>query len=208
MFRTKTSTVRAFKKGLDAEDARRKREDFAISLGKNRRDEQMQKRRQLAEGRIAAADEMEGQAEGQVDMRAELAQLPAMLAALRSADPAQQYQAVCAFRKLLSVEHNPPIQQVIDCGAVPRLVEMLSWFHNDRIQFEAAWALTNIASGTQAQTRSVIAAGGIRAFVSLLGSPKEDVKEQAVWALGNIAGDSSDARNQVLQAGALNMLVK
>lgn len=71
---------------------------------------------------------------------------------------------------------------------MPILVHCLERDDNPSLQFEAAWALTNIASGTSEQTQAVVQSNAVPLFLRLLHSPHQNVCEQAVWALGNIIG--------------------
>lgn len=210
---------RAFKATHDTEDSRRKREENQIKIRKSKKEARLQKRRAGAAARLAmnssAAEAAKVAVSGIVDSDSmshadgveALKRLPELVAGVRSADENLQLQYTTAFRKLLSIEQDPPIQQVINSGVVPVLREFLKKEHNTKLQFEAAWALTNIASGSSSDTQCVVAHGCIPIFVTLLRSPNEDVREQAVWALGNIAGDSSTLRDRVLVSGALIPLV-
>jgi len=78
----------------------------------------------------------------------------------------------------------------------------------DRIdlQFEAAWALTNIASTER--TSVVVESGAVPHLTQALLSACPNVREQAAWCLGNISGDGPSYRDCVLDAGGLEPLLK
>jgi len=229
---------KGFKKAIDSDENRRRREETTLQIRKTKKDVRLAKRRQMPVGAnvntpagMAAASMLAAggdaafggpaaqsvtspmgmDATGTPTVPAganKLENLPQMVQGVMGEDPAVQTECTTQFRRLLSIEKNPPIQQVIDSGVVPRFVEFLQRDDNPALQFEAAWALTNIASGTSEHTKVVMEVGAVPIFVRLLLSPNDDVREQAVWALGNIAGDSPPCRDLVLQAGAMQPLLQ
>ncbi|GMH27829.1 hypothetical protein Nepgr_029672 [Nepenthes gracilis] len=192
-----------YKVAVDAEDGRRRREDNMVEIRKNRREESLQKKRR--EGLQNAQQFLTVSSPSDFDKKID--SLPSMVAGVYSDIPDAQLEAITHFRKLLSIERSPPIEEVVQSGVVPRFVEFLGRNDFPQIQFEAAWALTNIASGTSENTKVVIDHGAIPIFIELLASLSDDVREQAVWALGNIAGDSPKCRDLVLAHGALTPLL-
>ncbi|PWA99017.1 Armadillo [Artemisia annua] len=191
-----------YKVAVDADDGRRRREDNMVEIRKNKREENLLKKRQVLTSSqpISSTGGLPVLASA---AEKKLESLPSMVAGVYSTDNASQLEATTQFRKLLSIERSPPIEEVIQSGVVPRFVEFLMREDFPQLQFEAAWALTNIASGTSENTKVVIDHGAVPIFVKLLASPSDDVREQAVWALGNVAGDSPRCRDLVLGQGAL-----
>jgi hypothetical protein len=78
----------------------------------------------------------------------DVASLPEITQTLCDPSEHVQEEATREFRKLLSIDRNPPIQQVINARVVQRFVEFLTKWQCTTQQFEAACALTNIAIGT------------------------------------------------------------
>lgn len=200
-----------FKKAIDRDEARRQREDNMVGIRKAKREESLMKKRREKMGVSSFGSshaDLDATIDSNTSMTATLhARLPQMVQGVFSDNPTDQVQYTLEFRRLLSIEKNPPIEDVIRQNVVPRFVEFLTDDAQPQLQFEAAWALTNIASGTSVHTKVVIDNGAVPVFVHLLSSPNDDVREQAVWALGNIAGDSAMCRDLVLEAGALNPLL-
>ncbi|XP_035223896.1 importin subunit alpha-3-like isoform X2 [Stegodyphus dumicola] len=194
------SRLQSFKnKGKDQDEMRRRRNEVTFELRKNKRDESLLKRRNVPQAEATDEDD--------VDRSMSHTSLELIVTNANSSEPEVQLSAVQGARKLLSSDRNPPIDDLINSGILPILVHCLSRHDNPSLQFEAAWALTNIASGTSVQTTAVVNTGAVPLFLELLKSPHQNVCEQAVWALGNIIGDGPDFRDYVIRLGVVQPLL-
>lgn len=192
------SRLQHFKnKGKDQDEMRRRRNEVTVELRKNKRDESLLKRRNVPQ--VDSTDDEEVD-RGHPDLQA-------IVHNASSGDPNIQLNAVQSARRLLSSDRNPPIDDLINSGILPILVQALRRHDNPSLQFEAAWALTNIASGTSQQTQAVVNADAVPLFLDLLRSPHQNVCEQAVWALGNIIGDGPQLRDYVIKLGVVEPLL-
>lgn len=78
----------------------------------------------------------------------------------RSENRDVRFQAIQTIRKKISIgkvdfylAQSPPIDEVIYSGLIPDLVKYLGFFDDPELQLEAAWTLTNIASGNSNQVK-------------------------------------------------------
>ncbi|KAI6231905.1 Importin subunit alpha [Aphelenchoides besseyi] len=187
--------------GKDAESQRKNRAEAALSLRKEKREETMSKRRNIP------VEDLEQDASTSGVGVADRISLEEIVRKAQSNNIEEQTAAITHARKLLSSDRNPPIDELIKSGILPILVGCLQ-SENPNLQFEAAWALTNIASGTSEQTRAVVQAGAVPYFLQLLSSSNINVCEQAVWALGNIIGDGPHFRDYCIELGIVEPLLK
>lgn len=194
----KFSTKKNFKQGISTDDGRRRREAAAVAIRKEKKEESFLKRRNITETEESPQDTSFVSGTGLQEIASpkkpyNILDIPDLMDGLNSGDIDKQLAAVRGFRKLLSTENNPPVRQCIDCGAVSAFVYFLQKSDCPKIQFESAWALTNIASSDE--TKVVVDYGAIPHLVALLTSNDADIREQSAWCLGIISRFNSFFKN-------------
>lgn len=168
--------------GKNVDDLRRRRNEVTVELRKNKREEALQKKRNIH----TEEDGGEAPIDLVVDDRFSPSDLNAVVLAAMSPNVEEKLAAIRYTRKLLSTDKNPPIDEIIDAGMLPVMVKALEFDDAPLLQFEAAWALTNIASGNSNQTLKVVEANAVPHFIRLLSSSNENVAEQSLWSLGKM----------------------
>jgi importin subunit alpha-1 len=197
-----------YKKTIDGESNRRNRQETRVQLRKNKKEENLMKRRMAAPSSTAAAVQSNHESDPSSSTKkvATVNDIPQLMAVITTETSTvdQVVEAVRGFRRMLSVERNPPVEEVINSGVLPYLVNFLSKLDSWVLIFESAWALTNIASTNM--TGTVVEIGAVPPMIALLKHDMPDIREQAAWCLGNIAGDSRVLRDLLLESDILGPL--
>lgn len=194
-----------WKATTDVDALRRKKGETQVELRKQKRNEKLNEKRQLGGTTEADLNKMGSETLAKLPAPT-LKDLPTLINQIYSNNPEDLQIGAIQIRKLLSSSKNqPPLEEVIQTGIVPRLVQLMQ-YDDDKLKMECAWTLTNLASGTSQQTQVVVDANSVPVFIALL-SDKPVVAEQCMWALGNIAGDRPELRDITLEMGILPPLL-
>ncbi|GAQ85782.1 Karyopherin (importin) alpha [Klebsormidium nitens] len=181
-----------------------RRKQQAVTVGKDRREAMVRAkriRRDMDDG--LARGEMQGEQADEAALATSVKEAVEALRASKGKDGA--LVALRQLRKLLSVGQYPPVDVAVAAGAVPLLGEALQFGVSGPEQLlEAAWCLTNIASGDTDQATAVLPTAPL--LIAHLQGRALDVAEQFAWALGNLAGEGQELRDVLLANGALGPL--
>lgn len=98
-------------------------------------------------------------------------------------------------------------QIIINCGALPCLLNLLQTTHKKSIKKEACWTLSNITAGTKDQIQAVLDAGIIPPLVTLLATAEFDIKKESAWAISNAtSGGTREQIKYLVQTGCIRPL--
>jgi len=192
--------------GVDGEKTRKNREERAIQIRKDKRSDRALSQRRRCQDED---EELEKKANVcELRQRRMLEALPVKGSLLLSGDPNSQLEGASYFRKVLSVEKNPPVGIVVEAGLVPLLINLIRPGVHPPVQFEAAWALTNIACGEKQHARVLVQEGVIPLLIDLIAnSTNEKVREQCLWAVANISADVNECRDILFAEGVIRPLL-
>uniref|UniRef100_A0A914ICB1 Importin subunit alpha n=1 Tax=Globodera rostochiensis TaxID=31243 RepID=A0A914ICB1_GLORO len=208
--------AKLYKNAGKSEDSRRRRTETSVELRKKKCNEEMMKRRNIDvdfnDDSITSEEELsvvraEVVGDGTRSSPQKMLSLEDAVIILQTGRDVEKIRtAFESVRRVLSRNKNPPIDKVIALGFPCALVQALS-FEDDKVQFEAAWCITNIVSGTSEQTMSVVKAGAVAPLLKLCMSPSLKLSEQAVWCVANMAGDGTQLRDLLISEGVLPVLI-
>ncbi|KAJ6225953.1 importin alpha [Anaeramoeba flamelloides] len=192
-----------FKKKMSHESSRNKRYRLQVQISKNKRESTLQKKRnmdQVTQIRNTLNTK-------NLTLEEKISNIPDLVELLGDNEQSKQLDAVLEIVNLLTIEENPPIAEIVDSGAIPKLINFLKFTKDTEIKFNSAWAITNITTGNTKEISVLIDNEIIPVLVEIIKSEGDKITIQAVWALGNIASDSIKNRNIIIDHFLIDVFV-
>lgn len=188
-------------KGMTSEEMRKRRENNTVRLRKEKREDQLYKRRNINLTEDLPMENNDLMDDG-LDVFSE-----SSLKELFSDDVCCQEKAVSGFRRVFQDKRNAPVEEAIALGLIPRFVEFLNTGGTLSLRRDAVSILGVVAAGSSTQTDSVVQTGVIPTLISLLSSDDSELRDRSILALGNIAGDKSSNRDLCIGNGVIPVLM-
>ncbi|KAG9453449.1 hypothetical protein H6P81_006353 [Aristolochia fimbriata] len=188
-----------------------RRRQYAVNVGKERREALIRTKRLCREGLGSEEDQDMNLDEKQLVLDSQTSQtveeLKSLILLQGKGSALKKVDVLRNLRRLLSRSEVPPVEAAVKAGVVPLLVQCLSFGSPEEQILEAAWCLTNIAAGEAEQTKALLPA--LPLLIAHLGEKSSiPVAEQSAWALGNVAGEGEEMRNILLAQGVLPPLAR
>lgn len=178
-----------FKKTLSREESSKKRIEYSNKIRKENRDKAVVSKRSRHDEQDVTAH---------IFSPEEILQT---LERLQKRDPT----GLRELRRILSSD-DPPLDDIIESPTQPLISVIHFLVSGDEVQqLDAAWCLTNVATGTPEQTAAVLPAAPY--LIQHLSGSNIALVEQCAWALGNISGDCVEHRDILRANGVLKPLI-
>lgn len=207
---------------IDIEELRRRREDYAVELRRQKRSQHNLKRRAVNSGYTPLL-EMEGEEVIIIQgLTPELIEAIPNLGSSSYSDtqkllflrdnllPSTSSSIVLdilkVLRETLSTEKGAPIGTFINLGLGPILLRYLDLGYSPEIVEQASWTVCNLLSGAHEYVENMVSIGMIPALIKIIHPDAPNCIEHSLWGLANLAGDCQEFRNEILKEGILGLM--
>uniref|UniRef100_A0A1X7TZR6 IBB domain-containing protein n=1 Tax=Amphimedon queenslandica TaxID=400682 RepID=A0A1X7TZR6_AMPQE len=195
--------IKSYKnKGLDAEELRRRRETEEIQLRKSKRDEEFSKRRNIStmsESPFGVSGEQRFFEDTPLEIIAR---------SVYSDNIDEQYQAISHIRKLISVEEDPPISDVIRIGVVPKLIQNLDHSLPPAIQAQCCWTLSNFCRGKTPPPNDAIVFKCLPFLPQLIYCEEAEILSDVCWSISFLCEGNNERIQRIINCGVVKRLVE
>ncbi|KAJ6252486.1 importin subunit alpha [Anaeramoeba flamelloides] len=217
-----------FKNKSTRNRSRDKRIRITVKYSKNKRSEMLMKRRNiLSNNNNNSNDNFVKNEELKIPS---IEDLPLLVKGIKSNDLKTIENCTKSIRMMLSVAGDPPIMEILETNLLQTFIQFLQQTENEILQFESAWILSNICSGTTNQTEQVVQLGVIPLFFEGLESQNlslriqikniipifsklihHDSKQLVIdtcWGLNYLSLGSPENIDEIFKSGCLDKLIQ
>lgn len=187
-----------FKKGIDTDDSRRKRDNMANQIRKQKRLDNLTKKRcPLLHPILNDKD-----AETKEIINYE------HIDKIFDDKPDVVLEGLIFIRRYLSKKELPEIDIDTNYRFLYKVIEYITYTNYPKHQMEATWIMTNAIAGNSKSARKILDNTPLIQYaLESTKSPNRDIRDQAIWCAGNIAGEQDKYLQYLIDNGIVNIIL-